>query len=161
MPDIEIFPIHTPIPFTLNIVTVTKPMKMDDTKEGETIFPAPPLHPKELEFELNRLLSIRARAWSRSSSDSGIANLGGFGSNVDPQFYSQVQVESLDKVWIPSQDAHDEKKHKGQWKQEATFKSSFTITHPPSFQTQTLGLNVRVSYTLTEIYVLTSRTVQC
>lgn len=160
MPDIPAFPIHTPIPFTLNIVTITKPMKMDDTKEGETIFPAPPLHPKELEFELNRSISIRAHSWTRSSSDSGIANLGGFGPSMDPRIYAIVQVETADKVWIPSQDSHDEKKHKGQWKQEAMFKSSFTINHPPAFQAQTLGLHVSIPYLLGEVS-LTISAVQC
>lgn len=118
-------------------------MKMDDTKEGELIFPAPPSHPKELQFELNNTVFVRARSWSRTSSNTRVCYLGSFGPSNSPQYYDQVDVQPLEKVWLPSQDPHDEKKHKGQWKQEVTFKSVMRMTCPPSFQTDTMALRVR------------------
>lgn len=121
-------------------------MKMDDLKEGEPLFPAPPLHPKGIEFGLNAAIVVRAREWSRKDNKSGLASLGGFGSSADPQYYDNVQIETSDKVWIPSRDSHDEKKHKGQWKQEVTFKSSFTLSQPPCFKIQILELRVRLPH---------------
>ena len=117
-------------------------MKQDDVKEGEPIFPAPPTRPKDLEFEMNRRVYVYARGWSKTSTDSGIARLGGFGESVDPRYSANVQIEPMDKVWIPSQDSHDEKKHKGQWKQETTVKSVFVITQPPAFSVTTLNTSV-------------------
>ncbi|KIP10197.1 hypothetical protein PHLGIDRAFT_22411 [Phlebiopsis gigantea 11061_1 CR5-6] len=139
LPALEAFPIQTPIPFSLNIVTITKAMKQDDIKEGEPIFPAPPTLPKDLEFEMNRRVYVYARGWSRTSDDSAIARLGGFGESIVPQYSANVQFEPMDKVWIPSQDSHDEKKRKGQWKQETTVKSVFVITQPPAFSTTTIN----------------------
>ena len=120
-------------------------MKMDDVKEGEPIFPAPPLQAKEIEFELNRHIAVKAKGMSRKGTKSGISKLGGFGSGSDAQNFGLVQVEQPPKVWIPSQDSKDEKGGKGQWKQDVTFKSTFTITQPPAWQTQTLNWHVRTS----------------
>lgn len=121
-------------------------MKMDDVKEGEPIFPAPPLYAKEIEFELNRHIALRAKGFSRSGTKGGISKLGGFGAGSDPQNFGQVQVDQPPKVWLPSQEEKDEKKAKGQWKQDVTFRSTFTLTQPPAWKTQTLEWHVRLPY---------------
>ena len=88
-------------------------------------------------------INIHALSHSTSSSDQFVAYLGGLGPDLPVKFYENVRFEHMDKVWIPSHDSHDEKKQKGQWKQEVTFKSSFVLSCAPSFDSQTMSVRVR------------------
>lgn len=133
----------TPIPFTLNVVTVSKTMKKDETDDDDTIFPPPPLLKKNLEFSLERVVHVQALNWNRTSSHQFVTFLGGMANDKSDVFYKDVQVIPTEKVWIPSQDAHDEKKHKGQWKQEVTFKSFISLSCPPTFSSQIMSVQVR------------------
>ncbi|GJE88447.1 hypothetical protein PsYK624_045300 [Phanerochaete sordida] len=137
-PDMEAFPVLTPIPLTLNVVTVSKTMKADEHKEDEEIFPEPPQNPKKYELKMESKIWVKAQGHTNGSSDHTVGYLAGFGESDDPHFSDAVQVQGLRKTWIPSHDSHDEKKHKGQWKQEVTFRSSFVLNCPPSFSTDTM-----------------------
>lgn len=138
----------TPIPFHLNVVTITKLMKHDEVEDGDSIFPPTPLLQKDLEFKLERKVDVKALNYSASSSSHFVAHLGGMAEEKDNTFYKDVQVLPTEKVWIPSQDPHEAHKHKGQWRQEVTFKSSFTLTCPPAFQTEILSVRVRPSLSI-------------
>jgi hypothetical protein len=142
LPDIKAFPVLTPIPFTVNVVTISKTMKKDDVEEGERIFPAPPLHCQDVHFRMECDIFIKAKQCNSSSSDRLVAYLGGLGPNLHPQAYEGVRVEPHDKIWLPSSDSHDEKKQKGQWKQEVTLRSSFILSCAPTFQTPLMTVRV-------------------
>lgn len=134
-------PVFSPIPFSLNIVTTTKAMKFEDTPDDGPIFPEPPLDPKSVEFTLERKVAVRAGTFFEDESWwHTVQLLGGLGSSQDPHFHDNTEVIPTEKVWIPSSDSQDEKKKKGQWKQESTFKSYFTLRCPPSFHTTNMDV---------------------
>lgn len=138
MPDIRLVPIFTPIPFKCNIVTMSKPMQRGDgTAEVETIFPAPPSKPQDIDFRLVRHVFLRANTWTENGNGK-LASLGGLGSGGVPSEHLAVQL--LDKVWVP--ESGDEKKQKGRWKQEVEIQSVFTLTCAPSFATDTMKVDV-------------------
>lgn len=88
---------------------------------------------------------FRANNWSNHGYSS-INSLGGLSPtppNDQPLRYEQVQVNAPEKVWLP--DLGDEKKSKGSWKQQVTVKSSFTLTCPPAFSSETMSVTVRHS----------------
>lgn len=146
VPDVPAFPTETPIPFRLKVTTISKPMKRDAIKKGELPFPAPPMHPKELDFWLNRVVWLRADKWTSTGTYPAVATLGNFGQRSDPELQADFKFESTDKVWIPLQnDPRDEMKQEGRWKQEVTLRSSFTLDQTPSFETDTLRVKVSIS----------------
>ncbi|KAI0345935.1 hypothetical protein BDW22DRAFT_1353570 [Trametopsis cervina] len=137
LPDvINVLPVLTPIPFTLTIVTHSKPTTKEDKPPEETIFPAPPLKPHEIDFRIERNVYIRTGSWDSYSEGGFIAYLGGMGPKSSSASQSAVQVEPMEKVWIPLNG--DEKKQKGCWKQEVTFKSTFQLSCPPAFDANTM-----------------------
>ncbi len=145
LPDLQEFPIFTPIPFALEIVTVTKPMAQEDTPLEQPIFPAPPTSPRDLELNLVRHVTLRENSWT-SYDDDPVNGIGGFSpAPPDDQtlWYEQVQVDAPEKVWLP--DLGDEKENRGSWKQQVNFKSSFTLTCPPTFSSETMSFTVRHS----------------
>lgn len=85
---------------------------------------------------------VRTRSWTEYADDK-VADLGGLSPEPPASqtlWYEQVQVDTPEKVWLP--DLGDEKKNKGAWKQQVTFKSSFTLTCPPTFSSETMSVNV-------------------
>ncbi|PSR74842.1 hypothetical protein PHLCEN_2v9556 [Hermanssonia centrifuga] len=139
IPSLDALPIFTPIEFALHVVTVSKLMTLKDTPKGEPVFPAPPLTPHFTQFELKRNIHVRARQWEETYKSDQVAVLGGL-APVAPSrgFYDDVQVEGVEKVWLPA--AGDETKQQGSWKQEATFRSTFMLTCPPSFTSATMAV---------------------
>lgn len=117
-------------------------MKRDEVEEDDVIFPPIPLLHKHLEFELSQSVSVNAQGFSSDDSDS-VAYLGGMAEDQDSEFYKDVQVLPTEKVWMPSADPHEARKHKGSWKQEVTFRSFIRLTCPPTFQTDNLSVEVR------------------
>ncbi len=139
MPSLDALPIFTPIEFALHVITVSKLMTLKDTPKGEPVFPAPPLTPHSTQFELKRNIHVRARQWEETYKSDQVAVLGGL-APVAPSrgFYDDVRVEGVEKVWLPA--AGDETKQQGSWKQEATFRSTFMLTCPPSFTSATMAV---------------------
>ena len=70
--------------------------------------------------------------------------LGGLGPDSNPAEYAALGlvVQPNEKTWVP--DADNEKKQTGSWKQEVSFKSTFTLTCAPTFITETMKVNVRM-----------------
>ncbi|EKM51572.1 uncharacterized protein PHACADRAFT_150064 [Phanerochaete carnosa HHB-10118-sp] len=131
-PDTNALPILTPIPVTLSIVTVTKTMKFDDHKEKDEIFPEPPQDSKKYELNMVYVNYVKARGYTEGGGE---------------------HMQAARKVWIPSNDSHDEKKHKGQWRQEVAFRSSFILDCPPSFSTEILSLEAILIDITSEIQI--------
>ena len=128
----------------INVTTITKPMKQEDTPTDQPIFPAPPNHPRNVEFNLSRQVMIRTHSWTEYGNNT-VAVLGGFSPSApanQPNWYDQVQVETTENVWLP--DLGDEKKNRGSWKQQITFRSNFTLTCPPTFSSNTMSILVRL-----------------
>ncbi|KIP04855.1 hypothetical protein PHLGIDRAFT_109000 [Phlebiopsis gigantea 11061_1 CR5-6] len=140
MPDIDYFPTQTPLPFELNIVTHTQPMKRDSRKDSQPIFPAPPSDPRELAFWITPQVEVHAQSRGVPGIFRTKIKLGGFGHSSEPGYNADVQVERIEREWVPLRDSPDEKKSLGQWRQEVTFKSRFTVKAPPTFTTETLLL---------------------
>ncbi|KAJ3557999.1 hypothetical protein NM688_g1171 [Phlebia brevispora] len=140
LPAVDVYPIFTPIPFILEIVTLSKPMKREDVFQG-AVFPAPPHSPRTgVELKLVRDVSIKAQHQDGTSFGSLVAYLGGFAH--DESAGAEVQTEIPESIWIPDQAA--QKKHLGTFKQAVTFKSSFTFHCAPTFMAETMS----VRYTL-------------
>lgn len=143
MPDVKAYPIFAPIPFTLRIDTITKPMQRQDTPEQGPMFPAPPTDPRDIDFKLTARITVRAGMREERWREE-VGMLGGLGRPDAPAVLDETpHVEVHDKVWIPA-DGSDEKSQKGAWKQQVTFTSSFTLRCPPSFTLRTIDLDVRV-----------------
>ena len=142
IPELDAFPIFTSIPYTLTIITHSKPMKHDDNMTDESPFPAPPKEPHEVSFWLESDVFLKTKSWTADRKDNFITHLGGLESQ---RAYSKVsrapvEVERLEKVWLPE----DEKRKtgKGRWKQEVTFRSTLRLNCTPSFESETVNLHV-------------------
>jgi len=131
IPAINIFPLFTPIPITLQVTTLTKQMKFDESGENasEAMFPAPPLHAKEVDFSLRRYYHLNAQEWTASGSET-VSYLGGMGKEANGQ--DAVIIENAGKIWIPSEDD----KRVGSWKQEVTMRSKIELKWTPTFETR-------------------------
>ncbi|KAI0345944.1 hypothetical protein BDW22DRAFT_1389932 [Trametopsis cervina] len=136
LPDIPVFPILTPIPFTLSVVTMSKKMKQEDAPANAPVFPAPPSTPQDIDFRIERQVRISAFQHSEVSTEHFVSYVGGMGPEVTD---SEAEFESMDKVWIPSRD-DDEKEGKGQWKQEVLIRSVLRLSCPPTFHSQSMGV---------------------
>lgn len=130
------------IPFTLNVVTTTKSVKLDDSPSDE-IFPAPPTKPEAVMFYLDRDVGLSVSTWTASSHGNFVCNLGGFGAGSTATRAKDVDVQVMDKVWIPAYG--DEKKQKGSWKREVTFASHIYLNCPPTFYSQLMSFTVSLS----------------
>ena len=117
-------------------------MRRDDVKQVDDIFPAPPSTPRGVELRLTRRVQISAGGPHESAIEK-MTYLGGLGPKSNPaeQASLGLVVQPMEKTWIP--DGGDEKKQKGSWKQEVNYQSTFTLTCPPSFVTETMRVEVR------------------
>lgn len=146
MPDLAELPVMAPIPYTLNIVTISKPTNADDSPSNGALFPAPPLKSAEVDFYLVRDVFITAATWSAASNDVFVCDVGCCGQSA---IRKSADVEVMEKVWIPS--LGDEKKQRGSWKQEVNFKATIHLTCPPTFNSQLI--RVSVSYITVDISI--------
>lgn len=126
-PAVDCLPLFLPIPFTISITTVSKPVKQGDCRPSESVWPAPPLHAKDVTFELKRNVYISTGAYSEQ--DIQIVRLhGGLDGSCT------VQTETTEAEWVPlSGDGA-----RGRWKQKVTFASSFVLRCPPTFKSTTI-----------------------
>ena len=129
----------TSIPVSINIVTMSKHMHLDETPTDEPVFPAPPTKSGEIELNLRRKLSVKAHGYDESSTDDHVQVLGGLGADLPLDQYKNVQVRPSENMWIPSEG------DKGQWKQQATVTTSFRLYAPPTFETANMSISVSCS----------------
>ena len=134
-----------PIPFSVNITTTSKTMRSGEPPD-EVIFPAPPHTSRGIEVKLVRIVDIHARAFQVTGNDK-LGILGGLG-DAPEHTIEAPQMDVLDRVWIPVPEdgGVDEKNRKGSWKQEVTFRSTFSLSCSPSFTSRTMSVKVRLSH---------------
>lgn len=131
---------RTAIPFTLNVVTISKTVKKDSRSDDGTIFPPLPRSEKDLEFKLERDVCVQAGSRTRSAMQFE-TYLGGMSMAHNSPRGTTVEVLPTDKIWIPSKDALET--DMGKWKQEVTFKSFFNLSCAPTFKTEIMSVQVR------------------
>lgn len=143
LPDVAGLPVQTPVPFTITIVTTTKPMYKTDLASNGSIFPSPPSRTEDVEFILERTCSINAKKNMELTFDHlFVTYLGGLGPKGKAEHDGGVVVERKENMWLPSTDNRG-RKEMGRWRQEIIFKSFFNLTCIPTFATDTFSLQVR------------------
>ncbi|KAJ6588694.1 hypothetical protein B0H19DRAFT_1248312 [Mycena capillaripes] len=140
MPDLPSFPIATPIPYSLHVVTETKTLDRSDRPEdrdGQPLFPAPPSQSTMLKQELRRSATVCVRNRMREVNDTfdlqGVRSL----TDAEPVAHPRVQVLIDEPVWIPK-DEKDEKGGRGFWRRAVHFNSTLVFPFAPTFNTETL-----------------------
>ncbi|KAH8082834.1 hypothetical protein BXZ70DRAFT_588429 [Cristinia sonorae] len=135
LPDFATFPLFTPIPYILRVITLTKPQKRDEEDErDENLYPAPPKTPSEATLRLMRLANIRPGLLHSFTSNDELDHLGGLGEGTGPK----PSVHVNEKKWMPKGTKE------GSWLQESTLQGAFVLTRPPGFQEDLMS----VSYSL-------------
>ncbi|PSR74845.1 hypothetical protein PHLCEN_2v9559 [Hermanssonia centrifuga] len=139
LPDLEFFPIATPTPFTLKIVTFTEPMQCKNPENGMNAISSLPDVPrdprKEIEFNLVQTAFIDAGTKQTTITGHYGSKMFGFGAEAD----NLAKVETTQATWEPIK---GDAKGRGTWKREVVFTSSFELFPFPSFQSTTLKVNV-------------------
>jgi len=132
------FPLSTPIPFRLVIVTTTKSLKLSEaptpfTSYKEPLFPAPPTAASQIVLRLIRQIEIRAQC-DRGRWKERVSSLGGMG---DPSSLARLnenfQMRTEEPLWIPRSEKTS-KKDRGRWRRRVDIESSMTFSCPPSFE---------------------------
>ncbi|KAJ7772019.1 hypothetical protein DFH07DRAFT_803422 [Mycena maculata] len=130
LPDLPSFPIATPIPFTLHIMTETKSVhrsERPEDKHGKPLFPAPPTRSSELTRDLHRQTEVRVRSRTRHVNDTFRLKQG-IPSSGDGQSAVVNEPE-----WVPQED-----KDRGIWRRTVQLNSTLVFPFAPTFKTETL-----------------------
>ena len=112
-------------------------MRREETPANGLIFPAPPNGP-----HAGVVLKVMRNVWIQASGRAGdsfgtlVSYVGGFGPDEDSR--SLVHTELKENVWVP--EPKSGRRHLGVWKQEVTFRSSFSVQCAPTFE----SINMRV-----------------
>ena len=125
----------------LTIVTLSKTIEKGEGSDSRAIFPPLPSLAQDMSCILRQRVSLKTRCTSNSPPAQFVTYLGGIAPNKPAAFYKDVEVHASDRIWIQSRGQQDAKAPTGQWKHEVAFKSSFTLTCPPCFETETLKLH--------------------
>ncbi|KAJ7820625.1 hypothetical protein B0H13DRAFT_2377749 [Mycena leptocephala] len=137
IPHLPSYPIGTPIPFRLQILTETKLVHRSDRpdKNGKPLFPAPPTQPSQLKQVLRRVTEIIVRDKTRRQTDTFDLPLTRGLDDVEIQkakLLCEVQPIVDEPQWIPLD------KDRGIWKRSVTFTPTLLFPFSPSLSTQTL-----------------------
>lgn len=146
LPDVPVFPLHTPIPLRIRITTLSKKMRRDEWQESDNkpLFPTPPCNTRELSLKLHVVAFIRAGNRQRMDNTRVIdSGFGGLGLKD-----SQQPLIQLPKVWIPEHPHSNEEKieqegsEEGRWRQEAQCFTTIKLDCSPSFVLPNLAVRV-------------------
>lgn len=135
LPTVPSFPLFTPVPFTITIITTSKTVKRDSIAEAKPIWPMPPTDSKAIRLELKRQTRIFTQHLSRQAMEK-VSAIGGMAGSL-----GNVHVTTKDRQWIPS--ASDA--NKGSWRQETEHASTFVLTCPPAFNWPSLNIAYSLS----------------
>ena len=132
VPDIEVYPIQTPIPYQLHIEVLST------SKKG-----APPTVSASslvgIEMSVVRNVDIIAHTKRRLLAPESVANIGTFGvSSTSP--HNRMKPDGVEAPWLPIYD--DDKHPTGTWRQEYTIHSTFLLKCPPTTRYQTVTTEV-------------------
>ncbi|KAJ6631461.1 hypothetical protein B0H10DRAFT_2207118 [Mycena sp. CBHHK59/15] len=132
IPKTRAFPVATPIPFTLHVVTQTKPLPRSDRpedKHGMPLFPAPPAMSSNVKLQLRRDTELRVRGRVRRVED--VFDLRG--SLGDVTRVAAVRMVVDEPTWAP-QDTKD----RGIWTRAVHFESALALPYAPTYSTETV-----------------------
>ena len=154
VPHIDVFPLFTPIPYSIVVTTCTPPIKL---KGGADEFLVPEPNEKELypplmrdpsfiHLELRRFVDMKV-AFKPSNPEEHITDvIATTASGTGSAF--PVEMEIGERTWVPD----EENEGRGQWMQEATFHSRMYLRYTPTFVTEEVKIKVR--YSLVSVGIL-------
>lgn len=150
MPNLQSYPVFVPIPFTLDIETVTKWMKRKDTPEQGSIFPPPPRSPGDIDITLTTKVTIRVdpqlTSWSETIPLHCHLREPTEPAENSPADGSYRSTYTPGREWIAAggpDDGEGEKEQFGRWRQRVVYKSSFFLNCPPTFAFKNVDVSVR------------------
>ncbi|THH01546.1 hypothetical protein EW026_g1148 [Hermanssonia centrifuga] len=133
LPDIDVFPVQSPIPFILTVLTTSKPSQQEDSSKEQAVFPVPPADPRKgIELKLLRRVAVNAGVKKQFSAGDLTVYLGGLGPEAQDD---TAQIDPVERTWVPTT---ENPKYAGFWRQEAKFRSTFTLDCAPSFEFRTI-----------------------
>ncbi|KAJ6451701.1 hypothetical protein C8R47DRAFT_299037 [Mycena vitilis] len=150
LPELASFPVATPIPYTLHIVTETKALDRSDRpedKHGKPLFPAPPTDSSELTQEIRRKTEYHVKEkWAkhdekkketfdlhrgRSLAAAAESARVQAGTTAHEASTEAVQAVVDEPVWVPQD------KGRGLWRRSVRFNSTLTFPFAPTWSTET------------------------
>ncbi|EIN12606.1 hypothetical protein PUNSTDRAFT_49905 [Punctularia strigosozonata HHB-11173 SS5] len=150
VPDVLAFPLGTPIPIKLDIITTTKSYKASepgDEKDGEPMFPAPPMDPTSLKLRVDRETTVNSKEqWT--TVKARITDLVCYAVGFGPEGKNNVSCNRLRvwqdaPEWIPAPDQSKgqllgRNKERQVCRRASHFETVIELACPPSFKTDTL-----------------------
>ncbi|KAF7357296.1 Arrestin-N domain-containing protein [Mycena sanguinolenta] len=144
IPDLPSYPICTPIPIVIQILTETKSVPRSDQAEnkGKSLFPAPPTHSSQLKQVLCRVTNIKVQnkvARQRDTFDLPVTR--GLDNTEIARVESLCEIEAVvdEPEWIPKE------KDRGVWKRSVRFALELQFPLPPTHSTEILDWQYELS----------------
>ncbi|KAF7344476.1 Arrestin-N domain-containing protein [Mycena sanguinolenta] len=144
LPDLPSFPIATPIPYSLHIVTETKTIdrtERPEDKHGKPLFPIPPAHSGQLLLNLHRTTQVRVRTRTRHIEDT--FDLQTVRRLSEPPKRRNVEAVVDEPVWVPK-----DTKDRGFWRRSVHFNSTLDFPYAPSTSAETLDWIYALHFTI-------------
>lgn len=131
------FPTSTHIPFTIRVITCTKPVQQGDDRH---LFTSPPIDPANFEINVIRDVFVKGKIHQRRYQEN-TEPLGGRHKFVEHQ---NLDIQALEKVWEPADGSS-----KGSWRQESVLKSHLLLDCAPTINVpDTLSTSVCIMNSL-------------
>jgi hypothetical protein len=132
---LDSLPISTPIPFQLNIVSVSKEMKRSEydaqVAKGKEVFPAPPSTPSAVVLRIDKRVFLKARSFRTDVLLDG--------PNLMPH---NCQVIAEEPIWIPAS-SNKKGDELGEVKRTIQFEGALAFACAPTFAIETIVCQVR------------------
>lgn len=145
IPDLPAYPAGAPIPFRLQVTTLTKTVKRKDHPDpaydgGKPLFPAPPTGPAGAKMALNRKVVVKASIYTERATHRGVPSVGGMGPEAPGELGEAVGVEVSALEWVPL--GVGEKGEKGAWRRGVVFVGVVVLSCTPDVETENLTVQV-------------------
>lgn len=152
LPNIPVLPLFSDIPYAITITTTSAPLskaKADAHPADKPVFPPLPETPHGIVFGVYWILKVHGKYHRGTMSNNGTRFLGGKEGSRNT---SPVGIEAPRREWVPlDATGYSEKGNekeaagpqtKGVWVQRATYRSTFKLNCPPSFEQPFLQCSV-------------------
>ncbi|KAJ7163765.1 hypothetical protein C8R46DRAFT_325594 [Mycena filopes] len=140
LPDLPSFPIATPIPYSVHIVTETKTLdRSESSKNSNSLFTTPPTRSSQLTQTLRRRTDYRVRDCDTEFNDVidepfDLQKARSLADDDGVECTPAVEAVVEEPEWIPKDDG----KNRGVWRRSARFTSTITFPFAPTFSSKTL-----------------------
>ncbi|KAJ6588690.1 hypothetical protein B0H19DRAFT_1100705 [Mycena capillaripes] len=153
IPDLPSLPVATPIPYSFDIVTETKPVDRTDgpeDKHGKLLFPVPPIQSSELTQALRRQTEYHVRGkWNGNhhekrkttydlQSGRTLADDTEHRKKTDDHVEPIANTEAVHAVVDPPEWIPKDEKGRGIWRRSVRFNSTLTFPFAPTSSTETI-----------------------